>query len=67
MRTILWACLLAFLAFNVRLLTVLGLLSCVSSNVPSWIGFASAPLLFLCGRMFAEAAMDPPSCWPNRI
>ena len=67
LRTICWAALLAMLAGNVWLLTTLGLLSCVSDKIPSWVGFASAPFLFFCGRLFMEAAMDPPSKWPNRI
>ena len=67
MRTIGWTLLLALLAANAWLLTVLGLLSIGSDKIPAWVGFATAPLLFACGRMFMQLVLGPPSTWPRRI
>lgn len=67
MHLLFWFALLALLALNVFLVVTVGLLSCWSPLVPSWLGYALAPALCLCVGQLVRVAIDPPSAWPRRI
>ena len=67
MRTIAWACSLAFLGAILWFLVVMTLLSIYSPKVGFDVGLYGSVALAITAYLFAEIVKSPPSTWPNRI